>query len=289
MAGTREISRRIKSVKNIGQITKAMELVSASKMRRSQEAAVGGRRYSQTLHTMLANLVAHTTAEHHPLLQQSEQLGNGSHKVLMIVFSPDKGLCGGLISNVLREIQQFGQTHPHVTYVTMGKRGRDGVIRMGGEVLADFPLHDRSQLRHVLPLTKVAINAYLHEGYQEVIIAHTRFINILVQKPFMHQILPLSMSIEKIESENSDLDSEFLFEPSVEAVLEQLLPRYVEMTIYQALLEAQASEHSARMVAMKNAGDNARDIQDELTLTKNQLRQASITAELAEISSGAAA
>jgi F-type H+-transporting ATPase subunit gamma len=286
MAGTREIRRRIKSVKNIGQITKAMELVAASKMRRAQEAALNGRRYNVALYSMLRNLLAHSDPEQHPLLSQVAP--GDTRPILVVAFGPDKGLCGGLISNLLREVVHFKQAHPKVEFATMGKRIRDGVRKTGAEIVADAPLHERPGLGDVLALTKIVLDDYESGKYQQVVIANTQFISTLQQKPQIRQLLPLALEAVSQAQQLYDFEQpvaqEFLYEPSANAVLAQLLPRYVEMAVFQALLEAQASEQSARMIAMKNAGDNAHDIQEDLTLAANQIRQASITAELAEIS-----
>lgn len=292
MAGTREIRKRIKSVANIAQITKAMELVAASRMRRAQEMAVAGRRYTYTMDAMLQNLLQHTDPEYHPLLRQFEQKQPG--RTLLIVFGPDKGLCGGLITNLLREVLRFSQTTDQIDYMTMGKKARDIVRKAKGTMVADVPLHEKPRLVDVVTLSQMAIDEFTSGKYQRVMIANTRFISTLKQQPQVRQLLPLSA--DQLSQSHQDMQSasptvmpaeelEYVFEPNVDIVLGQLLPRFVEMTIFQSLLEALASEYSARMIAMKNAGDNAHDLEHDLTLTFNQLRQASITAELAEIAS----
>lgn len=294
MAGTREIRKRIRSVANIAQITKAMELVAASRMRRAQEVALSGRRYNFTMYSMLQNLLQHTEADKHPLLRQYEESHSG--QTLMIVFGPDKGLCGGLITNLLREVLRFKQANPGaIEYMTMGKKARDVARKAGGAIVADVPLHEKPRLNDVVTLTQMAIDEFVSGKYSRVVVANTRFISTLKQQAQVKQLLPLSP--ELLSQSTSDIagakpevlpaeELEYIFEPNVDTVLSQLLPRFVEMTIFQSLLEALASEYSARMMAMKNAGDNAKDLQQELTLTFNQLRQASITAELAEIASG---
>lgn len=282
MPSTREIRRRIRSVRNIKQITKAMELVAASKMRRAQDVAMSGRRYNQTMEAMLTNMLPQVDAESHPLLRTP---GEGDDRpMLAIVIGPDKGLCGGLISNLLREIHQLQTSRPNIEFATMGKRAREGVRKLGGTIVADVPLLERPRLRDVVGLSQVAVNDFKAGKYQQVVIINTQFVSTLVQKPQVRQLLPLT--VESMPSTEM-APQEFLYEPGMDAVLEELLPRYVEMSIYQAQLEAQASEHSARMIAMKNAGDNASELQQELTLAYNQLRQATITAELAEIAAAA--
>lgn len=296
MAGTREIRKRIKSVTNIAQITKAMELVAASRMRRAQEIAIAGRRYNYTMYSMLQNLLQHTDPDKHPLLKQYEDSDNNG-RVLMLVFGPDKGLCGGLITNLMREVARYQRDNREIEYMTMGKKARELVRKLGGTIVADVPLHERPRLADVITLTEMAIDQFSQGKYAKVVIANTRFVSTLKQQAQVVQLLPLTaevldrshaiLSSAKPEVMPNE-DIEYVFEPDVDTVLGHLLPRFVEMTIFQALLEALASEYSARMIAMKNAGDNAHDLQHDLTLTYNQLRQASITAELAEIASASA-
>ncbi len=293
MASTREIRRRIRSVKNIGQITRAMELVAAAKMRRAQEAALAGRKYNDTMYAMLANMLGRVDVSSHNLLQQPNQTTNGSQP-LVVVFGPDKGLSGALPTNLVREVGRFMQTNPNLRLVTMGKRTRDGLIKLKGEVVADFPLQERPRLRDILALTRFVLDEFKAGRCSEVLIANTKFISTMQQQPKLSQLLPLSPELlqvdylaQEVRDRDTDESADFLFEPGVDAILDQLLPRFVEMTVYQALLEAFASQYSAQMMAMRSAGDNAKELQDELTLTYNQLRQASITAELAEIAAGA--
>jgi F-type H+-transporting ATPase subunit gamma len=290
MAGTREIRRRIKSVKNIGQITRAMELVAASKMRKAQEAATAGRTYTKTLHHMTRTLLRHTDPRMHILLRRPQSAR--AKKVLVVVIGPNKGLCGGLITNLLRVTHQFLRVQADADVITMGRRVRDSLIRQGSTIVADFPLHERPLLRHVLPLSHMAVEGFTQQAYREVWVIHSHFISTLRQEPRVIQLLPLATeSLVGYEKEAAAdlLDEEFQYEPTVDAVLTRILPRVVDLGFYQALLESVACEHSARMIAMKNAGDNAHELQDELVLTFNQLRQAAITAEVAEIAAGTAA
>jgi F-type H+-transporting ATPase subunit gamma len=292
MASSREIRRRIRSVTNIGQITKAMELVAASRMRRAQETALAGRRYTRTMYEMLQNLLSHTDPDNHPLLRQYET-GLNDKPLLMVVFGPDKGLCGALITNLLREIALFARDNQNIEYATMGKKAREGVRKLGGTIIADVPLRDKPRLSDIGGLTKIVIDDFVADKYRGVVVANTHFVSILRQEARVTPLLPLSQ--ELVAKQESMMvpgpyvlpreDLEYLYEPDIDTVLGLLLPRFVEMTIFQSLLEAQASYYSAQMMAMKNAGDNAHELQQELVLTYNQLRQASITAELAEIAS----
>src|SRR5690606_21474276 len=185
------------------------------------------------------------------------------------------------------------QANPDTRLVTMGKRTRDGLIKLKANVVADFPLQERPRLRDILSLTNFVLDDYQTGQSSEVLIANTKFISTMQQQPKISHLLPLSPELLRVDylSENDaeveDDNADFLFEPNADEILNQLLPRFVEMTVYQALLEAFASQYSAQMMAMRTAGDNAKELQDELTLTYNQLRQASITAELAEIAAGA--
>lgn len=292
MASTREIRRRIKSVKNIGQITRAMELVAAAKMRRAQETALAGRTYNKTMYDMLSHLLPGVNVADYRLLQQSENAKKSESSPLVVVFGPDKGLSGPLATNLIREVGRYVASHPNARLVTMGKRSRDGLLKLGGNVIADFPLVERPRLRDILPLTRLVLQEYEQGRCSEVLIASTQFINTMQQMPHIQGLLPLTpqlLNIDYLQKDEALVGedvAEFIIEPSIKAILEQLLPRFVEMTVYQALLDALASQYSAQMMAMRSASDNASDLQSELTLTYNQLRQASITAELAEIAAG---
>ena len=298
MASTREIRRRIRSVKSIGQITRAMELVAAAKMRKAQETALAGRKYNQTMYAMLAELLYKADLEDHPLLMQSPSNTEAKDdRPLVIVFGPDKGLSGALPANLIKEVSRFIAQNPNTKLITMGKRSRDGLIKQKATILADFPLNERPRLKDILPIAKMAVDEFRQGRATRVLVANTRFVSTMQQTPQVHALLPLSpqmLQVDFLRQDEGDSDNQvdhadFLFEPGVDEILEQLLPRFIEMTIYQDLLEALASQYSAQMMAMRNASDNAKELQDELTLTYNQLRQASITAELAEIAAGAGA
>ncbi len=293
MANSREIRRRIKSVTSIGQMTRAMELVAAAKMRRAQDTALSGRRYNQTMYQILAKVLPNINPASHPLLQHDDFAATDQDTVLVIVFGPDRGLTGSLPTNLIRSVGHFLAKHSNAKLVTMGKRTRNGLIKLKAEVVADFPLVERPRLSDIVALANFVAQEFQAGHYTRVEIAKTHFHSTLRQEPTITRLLPLSPQILRSQiggeqqAEVSPDQEEYLFEPNVDTLLNQLLPRFIEMTIYQSLLEAQASEYSAQMMAMKNAGDNAKDLQQELTLTYNQIRQASITAELAEIAAGA--
>lgn len=281
---TREIRRRIKSVKNIGQITKAMELVSASKMRKAQIAASSSRPYSQLTSDLLKNLREKTSIKNHPILQRimpeysQVQL---QHKALVVLITSDKGLAGALNSNVIAKALTVikNEGAGRVDFVAIGKKGVDALRRTGQNIIAAFPGKDRAiSIFDAKPITQIAVNDYLNFTYDKVYVVYTDFISTLVQKPNILQILPL---VESGAAKNLD---EYEFEPTADKVLENLIYRYLEFAVFQCLQEAVASEHSARMVAMRNANQSASDLIDDLTLSANQARQAGITRELSEIS-----
>jgi F-type H+-transporting ATPase subunit gamma len=278
-ANTRDIRRRIKSVKNTAQITKAMQMVAASKMRKAQTAAVAGRPYADLMNRVLVSLSRRTNPELSPLLEVREV-----KKELLLVVSTDKGLCGGLNTNLLRETLQF--TRP-TAYVATGRKAVQYLARTKKELLADFHLKDAPGLLDTKPISKFLIDKFLAKEVDKVSVLYTRFINTLNLKPTVRTILPISAAdLPKSAGEKPEEDEtlEILYEPSAEEVLAGILPHYVHFQVYQMVLDARASEHSARMVAMKNATDNAKTLIKDLTLEYNKLRQASITTELLEIS-----
>lgn len=295
---TKEIQRRRKSAKNIQQITSAMETVSATKMRRAQDRAVAGRAYAEKAFLMLQSLAKTLNVDEHPLLAKKQ---TGVQIVALI--SPDKGLVGALNTNMFRKVDEFLKeqdakkrtTH----FITAGKKATNYVKKTGRKLLAEFPSFDGNfTTEDATKFTEQLISSYTKGSYDKVIMAFTNFYSTLSQKPFIRGILPLTH--EKIEDlgdlradvkeklEKLPVAPDYLFEPGRAEVLEKLLPRLVSTLVYHNLLEANASEHSARMIAMKSASDNASELIDDLTLTFNRLRQEGITKELAEISAGAA-
>lgn len=277
-ANTRDIRRRIKSIKNTAQITKAMQMVAASKMRKAQSAALAGRPYADLMNRVLIALSRRTNPELSPLLEVRPV-----KKELLLVVSTDKGLCGGLNTNLLRETQQF-DGRP-TSYVATGRKAVQYLARTKRELLADFHLKDSPGLLDTKPISKFLIEKFLSGEVDKVSVLYTRFINTLTLKPTIQTILPLSPEDlpKPVGEPVDDQNLEFLYEPSAHEVLAGILPHYVHFQVYQMVLDARASEHSARMVAMKSATDNAKQLIKDLTLEYNKIRQASITTELLEI------
>ena len=274
------IKGRIKSVKNISQITKAMELVSAAKMRKSQSQALSSRAYSKLASSLLENLAGKVDKKLHPLLEIAYETQESVSKTLVILITPDKGLAGALNMNLINKVSEIirGEGNTNIDFVTIGKKGTEAVRRMGFNIIANFPAKDRDlSVFDAKPVVEIAVDEYTAQHYQKVFIVFTDFISTLNQKASILQLLPLSKTAE------ADTE-EYLFEPNPDEVLEDLVYRAIEFAVYQCLVEAVASEHSARMVAMRNANEAASDLIEELQLTYNQARQAGITKELSEIS-----
>ena len=285
MASSREIRRRIRSVRNISQITRAMEMVSASKMRRAQQRVTASRPYAERLQGVIADLanlqLDPQDLANFPLLQQRE-----IKRTELVVLTPDKGLTGPLNSNILRRASRFilEEAGAPVQVVASGKKGRDFMIRTGQTIAAEFTgWGDNVTLESLRPLAQVVLDDFISGKVDAVYLTYARFVNTLTQVPEVKQILPI------VQPESAGEYKDYIFEPSPAAVLESLLPRFVEMQLFQAVLEATASEHSARMVAMRNASQNAKDLVRDLTLTYNKARQAQITGEVSEIAAGAEA
>ena len=282
MANIRLIRRRIRGVQSIAKITRAMEMIATSKMRHAQETGTEGRPYDQKIRQVIADLAAiPRTGELHPLLQRREV-----KKIAVVHISPDRGLCGGLTAMLNRKSGSFimEQKIP-VTIVGVGRKGIDFMRRYGREMRAEFTqLSDRPGLLDTLAISRVIIDDYTSGYIDEAYIAFTRFVSTMVQTPVVERLLP----IEPASSERTAA-GDFDYEPDPEDVLGALLPRFVEMEIYHAILESIASEQSARMVAMRSATDNADELVQDLTLAHNKARQEAITTELLDISGGAAA
>jgi F-type H+-transporting ATPase subunit gamma len=291
-ANTRDIRRRIKSVKNTAQITKAMQMVAASKMRKAQQAAVAGRPYAQLLNRVLVSLGAGAAAGDgysHPLLESRE----GGRELVLLVAT-DKGLCGALNTNLFREVSKFSATNTE--FVVVGRKGAQFVARSGRKMLADFELKDNFSFLESKQISKYCMEKFTSGEVNKVTIVFTDFVNTLTQIPKARTILPVSSfevtagvgsegtALEKDAAVSADgATTEYLFEPSGGDVLSGILPHYVHFQVYQMILDSRASEHSARMVAMKNATDNAKQLIKDLTLQYNKVRQAAITTEILEI------
>ena len=283
MPNPREIRRRIRSVRNMSQITRAMEMVSAAKMRRAQQRVLASRPYSERLQGVIADLAALNVdpeaAGAFPLLEQREV-----RRSAVILITPDRGLTGALNSNLIRRASRYvvSEAGVPVEVVVAGKKGRDFMVRTRQDVVAEFiGLGDNPSLQDVRPIADVALQDFVTGKVDAVYVVFARFVNTLAQVPEVRQILPIVRPAE------TGIYSDYIFEPSPAAVLQSLLPRFVEIQVYQALLESIASEHSARMVAMRNASQNARDLVADLSLSYNKARQAQITREVSEIAAGA--
>jgi F-type H+-transporting ATPase subunit gamma len=283
MPSTREIRRRIRSVKNTSQITKAMEMVSAVKMRKAQEAVSASRPYAEKMTELVSGLVrmAAPGEELDPLLVQRPV-----QRACVIVISSDRGLCGALNTNIIRQAARYIVDQPvPVQTMAIGKKGRDWLLRHGSELIAEVSgLPERPSLLEVSPITTLAIDGYRDARFDRVDVIYSRFVSTTRQEPTLRQILPV---VPPEQERAAVLD--YIFEPDPATVLSRLLPRYVEVELYQAVLETSASEHSARMLAMHNATQNAREVVQELTLSYNKARQAGITKEILEIAAGAEA
>jgi F-type H+-transporting ATPase subunit gamma len=286
MAGSKEIRTKIKSVQSTRKITKAMEMVSASKMRKAQERMRAARPYGEKIRNVAAH-ISHANPEYrHPFLIERDTV----KKVGIIIITTDKGLCGGLNTNVQRlaltQMKEWEAAGESFEVCCIGNRGLGFMQRLGANVVSQVTqLGDRPPMDKLVGVIKVMLDGYMQDRFDRLLIFYTKFINTMKQEPVMEQLLPLSG--EKLGVPEGAWD--YIYEPEAKVVLDQVLTRYVEAIIYQALSENLASEQSARMVAMKAASDNANNVIDELTLIYNKSRQAAITQELSEIVAGAAA
>jgi len=290
MAGSKEIRTKIKSVQNTRKITKAMEMVAASKMRKAQERMRHARPYGDKIRTIAAHLAHANTEYHHPFLVRRE----GVKDVGLIVITSDKGLCGGLNTNALRlalnKVKEWQGEGRGVKVTAIGNKGFGFMQRMNAEIVSHIVgVGDTPHMERLIGPVKVMIDAYSSGKLGAVYIVYTRFINTMKQEPVVEQLLPLPADRLRDDKAAQRAHWDYLYEPEAKVVLEQLLTRYVEQIIYQAVAENIASEQSARMVAMKAASDNASSVIDSLTLVYNKARQAAITKELSEIVGGAAA
>ncbi len=284
MANTRDIRRRIKSIKNIGKVTRAMEAVSASKMRRAQDATLRSRAYAARAAEVLAHLRAQRGpgAQLHPLLAAHEE-----GKPAVVLVTPDRGLTGGLVLNIIRYAVQAAEKEygKDLAWIAVGKKGRDFLTRTGADLRASFTaIPDAPSALEITPVARLVRDGFAKREFRAVHLVYADFVTVTKQRPTFNRLLPVLVP-EDVPVMKADFD----FEPSPEAVLDEVLPRLVEMQIYQAVLESQASEHAARMVAMRNATDAARDLVNELTLNLNKARQADITSEILDIAGGAEA
>ncbi|RLC75774.1 MAG: ATP synthase F1 subunit gamma [Chloroflexi bacterium] len=284
METLREIRRHIRSVRNIAQITRAMEMVAASKMIRAQQQALASRPYTQKAWEVLTYLAAQPERIEHPLYEVRPVKA-----ICIVLITSDRGLCGPYNHNIIRATAQFMLEKMDqgidIQLITVGQRGRDFMLRYGHNVIAEFTkVSDRPTLLEIAPIARVAMEQFISGQVDEVYLAYTRFVSTLTQRPTIQQLLPIEPP--KAEERWAAL---YIFEPDPQTVLNQVLPRFTELQVYHAILEAQASEHSARMVAMRNATENANELITELTLRFNKVRQWNITREMMDIAGGAEA
>lgn len=304
MAKGHDIRRRIRSVKNTRSITKAMQMVAASKMRKAQEQALKTRNYAEKALEILSHISSKQEAFSHYLLQKPK-----GKRICVVLFTSNKGLCGSLNGNSIRKLLEYMKDQKNqdssvsFSFITLGKKGRDMLFRMNQHVIADFSEQgETTNFDALRPLVHTVLEGFKNEEYDAVVLGYTHFVSVLSQKPIIRTLLPLTEhNLEELIDQLSTRaltertttktlhSSDYLFEPSAQEVLQELLPKLVEMQVYQAWLEQYASEQSARMVAMKNATESAGELMEDLTLLYNKTRQAVITQEIAEIVGGAAA
>lgn len=283
MPSERDLRRRVRSVRNIRQLTRAMQLVAASKMRRAQDAVLASRPFEQKLRSVLNELAPYADAELSPLLRPRPSV----RRVGIVLITTDRGLVGPMNVNLLRTALRFAQTQPDASYVAVGRKGIGSLRRLRAPAVAEFPnIPDRPTTSDTNVIARVAVDEFVSGNVDEVHLAFTRFINTLRQEPTIRRILPLV-------PEEEDLDDlppiQYLFEPDPQTVMDLILPRFIEMTVFQAILESKASQWSAQMVAMRNATDAADDLISDLILAANKARQTRVTKEMLEIASGAEA
>lgn len=293
MAGSREIRNKIKSVKNTQKITRAMEMVAASKMRKAQERMKKARPYGEKIRNVAAHMSRANTEYRHPFLIARDTV----KRIGVIIVTSDKGLCGGLNTNVLRKVVNQMKTWQaegeQVEVCCIGNKGLGFMSRVGASVTSQvIGLGDTPDITKLIGAVKVVLDGYTQDQFDRVYIFYNRFINTMKQEPVMEQLLPLTderMQGSEQDSDKSEAIWDYIYEPEAKSVIDDIMVRYVEALIYQAVAENMASEQSARMVAMKAASDNAGNVINELTLIYNKSRQAAITKELSEIVGGAAA
>ena len=293
MAGSREIRNKIKSVKNTQKITRAMEMVAASKMRKAQDRMKKARPYGEKIRNVAAHMSGANTEYRHPFLIERDTV----KRVGIIVVTSDKGLCGGLNTNVLRkalnQMKIWQSEGEQIEVCCIGNKGFGFMSRINATVISQIVgLGDTPDMAKLIGAIKVMLDGYTQDHFDRVFIYYNRFINTMKQEPIMEQLLPLTderIHGDKKEDDTSRVTWDYLYEPEAKPVIDDLMIRYIEALVYQAVTENMASEQSARMVAMKAASDNAGNVIDELTLIYNKSRQAAITKELSEIVGGAAA
>ena len=289
MPSERELKRRLRSVRNIQQVTKAMQTVAASRMRRAQAATLASRPYEERLRTVLHELGPYAEPEDHPLLARRPR-----ERALIVLVTSDRGLVGAMNTNLIRAALRFAQRQRAASYVAVGRKGISAMRRLRSPIVAEFTgLGDRPTSTDTNVVARVAGEEFVAARVDEVYLAFTRFVNTLRQEPTVRRILPLVPAEEEMAGGPRGTEPpgtlQYIFEPDAQGVLAAVLPRLVEVSIYQAVLESKASEQSARMVAMRNASDAAEEMIEDLTLTYNKARQDQITRELLDLVGGAEA
>lgn len=297
MSTTREIRRHMRSVRNIAQVTRAMQMVAASKMRRAQDQVLATRPYAHKaweLLTHLAGQVSQGEDQLHPILKVRPVKTIG-----LVVITSDKGLCGGYNHSMLRRVLEFlGEQNKPVKVITVGRKGRDFLLRTKVDLVAEFTaIPAMPSFIDLLPVARTVLDDYYAGLYDEVVLGYTEFVNTLIQRPVIRGLLPIvpaggaeaQATGQHLYAGPPPKIPEYIYEPDPQTVLAEILPRFTELQIYQAVLESAASEHSARMVAMRNATENAKDLLDHLTLSFNRARQSAITKEMLDIAGGAEA
>lgn len=283
MANILTLKRRIQAAKNVSKTTKAMQMIAASKLKRAQDAVIATRPYVHKISTITSNIMQSTgNTFTHPYLEQRNQTG----KTLLLALSPDKGLCGSLVTNIIREFTRYQNIQPDTSYIVIGKKLEGQIIKFNKEIVASFafgttlPTFDM-----VYPLIKIIDDHFVGKKVDSVKILTTDFVNVFTQKPKVVDILPIPIVRE--ETDEKDEQTFYKYEPDQKSLLTTLLKHYLEMTVYQQLIESFVSEQAARMMAMQNATDNANDIIEDLQLEYNKTRQAKITSEILDITGGA--
>jgi F-type H+-transporting ATPase subunit gamma len=287
MPNTRDIRNRIRGVTNTQKITRAMQLVAASKMKKAQDRALEGRPYAQQLARMLASLTDKVEDFSHPFIEERDVKKRG-----ILLISTDRGLCGSLNANLFREVGNLDKSA--TAFVTIGRKARQFISRTGRELMADFPISEEATFKELRPVVEFMIEQFKEGAIDSIEILYPRFRNTLIQEPALVPLLPLTSLTDYVRRfakeqgvELIEDSRELVFEPSADVILNKLLDRFVKREAYQMLVDARASEHSARMVAMKAATDNAKKLTDSLTLQYNKARQAGITQEILEITAAA--
>ena len=276
MASAKEVRRRIKSVVSTKQIIKAMELISVIKMQKAIAINAASRNYSEAAEAILWNLVTDINEADHPFLLPD----NEATKQLVVIITSDRGLCGGLNSKAIRMVLDLSKDRD-TDFLTIGRKGRDLLRVLGKNIIADFTkIEEKPEIKDILPISKIITDDFVSGKYKGIKLVYTHFVSTLAQEPTATKLLPLENKQKSLSQER------IVFEPEKHALLDDLIPRLMEIKIWQSMLESIASEHSARMMAMKNASENAVELIDDLTLAYNQTRQANITREIAEISAG---